>query len=33
MKNTWRHIRDNYAKFINQGKSGDEGSSKKKCIC
>jgi len=32
MKNTWRHIRDNYSKFINQGKSGDEGTSKKKYV-
>lgn len=29
MKNSWHHIRDNCSKFIHQGKSGDDWSSKK----
>ncbi|XP_031340773.1 uncharacterized protein LOC116168905 [Photinus pyralis] len=30
MKNKWRHVRDNYYKFMNQGKSGDAAPNKKK---
>ncbi|KMQ89461.1 hypothetical protein RF55_10910 [Lasius niger] len=32
MKGKWRHIRDNFLKFLNQGKSGDPASKKKKYI-
>jgi len=32
MKDKWRHIRDNYSKYINQGKSGDDGRPKKKYV-
>jgi hypothetical protein len=30
MKNKWRHIRDNFHKYVNQGKSGDAAPKKKK---
>jgi len=32
MKNSWRHIRDNYMRYLNQGKSGDSAKPKKKYI-
>jgi hypothetical protein len=30
MKNKWRHIRDNFHKYVNQGKSSDAAPKKKK---
>ncbi|KAG5892664.1 hypothetical protein JTB14_025458 [Gonioctena quinquepunctata] len=32
LKNKWRHIRDNFAKYINQKKSGDSAAKRKKYI-
>ncbi|KAG5871770.1 hypothetical protein JTB14_023454 [Gonioctena quinquepunctata] len=32
LKNRWRHIRDNFAKYINQGRSGDPAAKRRKYV-